>query len=196
MIRIEIDDDDIERTAAGFVTATTKMVETARLRALRKTVKWFGGQILRAVAREERMPLRALQNRVFVHQVKPGAESASVFVGTAPVDATRFGNPVQTPKGVRVGRQSYRGAFLGRIYTGTEKVWIRQASRFHDPARYPTRHRTGNRGAFSDSGLMGRFPVVKAAVPINGTAETVARQLEGDVRPQFLNAFQHELNYE
>lgn len=196
MIKIEIDDDDIERTAAEFATATAKMVKAARLRALRKTVRWFGGQILRVVAKKERMPLRALHNRVFVHQVKPDAESASVFIGTAPVDVTRFGNPVQTPKGVRVGRQSYRGAFLGRVYTGQEKVWIRQASRFHDPARYPTIRRSGDRGAFSDASLMGRFPVVRAAVPINEAVESVAGMLESDVRPRFLNDFRHELNFE
>ncbi len=196
MIKIEISDDDVERQAAEFVTLMAKDVEKARARALRKTSKWFGGVILRAVAKKERMPLRALQNRVFVHAVKPGASSAFVFIGTAPVDATRIGSPVQNRQGVRLGRQSFRGAFLGRIYSGKTKVWIRQGSKFYDPARYPTRHRAGDRGASSDPGLMGRFPVVRAAVPINETVYEAADRLAGEVGARFMTDFRHELNYE
>jgi len=197
VITIAIDAAAISKITDEFLGATGKKVEVARLRAMRNTAKWLGGEILKQVARKERMPVRALKKRVFVRPIKPGDGEASVWVGTEPVDVTTIGNPVQNKKGVNVGRfASYRGAFLARIYTGKEKVWIRKSSPFFEPSRYPTRYRAGDRGAHSDPTLMGRFPVVKAAVPIDGIAQDVAEKLELETYARFSNEFRHELNFE
>ncbi|MDH5525152.1 MAG: phage tail protein [Desulfobulbaceae bacterium] len=192
---IEIDDGDLDRVVSQFA-ATQKQIEVARVRALRKTGRQVGKLILAKVAKKERMPRRALHNRVFVHPVKPGDDEAAIFIGTMPIDATMIGNPAQAARGVRVGRHSYPGAFVQSIYTNTPKVWIRLGSKHYDPARYPTRSRKGDRGGLSDPALMGRFPVVKAAVPIDGVVEDVAENLAADVPPMFLKNFEHELNYE
>ncbi len=194
MIRIDIEESAIDAEVARF-TATVEQAETARLRALRKTAKWMSKKVIQAVAKKERMPQRALHNRVFVSKIGRGATEADVFIGTMPVDATRIGRPVQTGSGVKVGRQSHPGAFVGRIYTGKEKVWIRLGSKYYDPARYPTRHRKGDRFGGNPS-LLGRFPVVKAAVPINDTVEEVVEMFEADVPAEFFKHLRHELNYE
>lgn len=194
MIKIEVDDSAMESEIASF-GATVRQVEAARLRTLRKTAQWLGKQIVREVARKERMPLLALHGRVFVSKIANGATEADVFIGTMPVDATRIGRAVQAASGAKVGRHAYPGAFLGRIYSGKEKVWIRLGSKHYDPARYPTQHRKGDRSG-GDRGLMGRFPVVKAAVPIDGIVDDVVERIGTDVQHRFLTTFRHELNYE
>ena len=65
---------------------------------------------------------------------------------------------------------------MAKIYTGTEKVWIRLHSPHYTPDLYPTKHRPGDRGL---AGYNGRFPVVRAAVPIDGVISDVV-ELEGD----------------
>lgn len=194
MIRIEVDDSKIDAEVATFA-ATVRQADAARLRALRKTAQWLGREIIKEVAKKERMPLLALHGRVFVSRIASGATEAEVFVGTMPVDAARLGRPVQAGSGAKVGRHAYPGAFVGRIYSGKEKVWIRLGSKHYDPARYPTTKRSGDRFG-GDRRLLGRFPVVRAAVPIDGVVDDVVERIGGDVQHRFLTTFRHELNYE
>lgn len=194
MIRLEIDDSAVDAEIVRFM-ATVKQAEAARLRALRKTANWFGRQVVAEVARKERMPRTALRGRVHVSKISSGDTEAEVFVGTMPVDVTRIGRPAQSGTGVRIGRHAYPGAFLGRIYSGKEKVWIRLGSKHYDAGRYPTIHRSGDRFG-GDRRLLGRFPVVKAAVAIDGVVDTVVDRLSPEVQTRFLADFRHELNYE
>lgn len=92
-----------------------------------------------------------------------------------------------------MGQRSFPGAFLGKIYSGTEKVWIRLGSRHYSPDLYPTKYRPGDRGV---SELRGRFPVVRAAVPIDGIMQDLVDTLGDDYAKEFETIFVRELNYE
>ena len=142
------------------------------------------------------MPQRASSGRFFGSRGTGEDDHVRVWIGTADVDAMTLGRASQNRRGVRVGRRSYRGAFLARIYTNREKVWIRRSSRHFDPDRYPTRrqHRRGYHGNLPAS-MRGRFPVVKAAVPIDDTVQAVIKDQEAEFETIFLKHYRHELNY-
>ncbi|NDY41254.1 hypothetical protein G3N55_00115 [Dissulfurirhabdus thermomarina] len=192
MIDVRIDIREIERASSMFA-ATIREADLARTRALRRTAREIRTQVRREAARELRIPQRALSGRLYLSRVRPGDEAAALWIGTLPVPAVAVGRPRQTKKGVRVGRRSWRGAFVARIY-GREQVWIRRSSRHYDPALYPTRHRAGDR--FGAAGhLRGRFPVVRAAVAVDGVVEAVVRRAAPRVPGLYARKWDQELNY-
>lgn len=193
IIRIDLTDDDLDQVADYF-DATKRQVRLARTRALKKTAAWLRRQVLSAAAKHQRIPLRSIKDRAYVSNIGPSDDAITLAIGTMPVDVFNVGNPAQTANGVRVGRHFYPGAFVKSIYTGQEKVWIRKGSKHYSPVRYPVAKR--NQAATLPGHLMGRFPVVRAAVPIHAEVERVAEVEESEIAPTFLRHFQHELNYE
>jgi hypothetical protein len=193
VINIELTDNDLDRVA-DYYAASEHQIRLARTRALRKTVSWLQRQVLSEAAKRQRIPVRSLQGRSYATRVGPQDDGATLTIGTMPVDAMQIGNPAQTSKGVRVGRRTYPGAFVQKVFSGQEKVWIRKGSKHFNPGRYPSgtgRHQSSLPGA-----LMGRFPVVRAAVPINDAVEQVAASHESLIASNFIKNFEHELNYE
>ncbi|MDA3970270.1 MAG: hypothetical protein PF442_02860 [Desulfobulbaceae bacterium] len=193
VIDIELTDNDLDRVIELY-DATEKQVRLARTRALRKTASWLRREVLSRTAKQKRIPARALQGRAYTSKVGPQDDGVIVTIGTMPLDVMNVGNPAQTAKGVRVGRQSYPGAFVQKIFSGQEKVWIRKGSKHYDPARYPVNRKKGPNTLPGE--LMGRFPVVRAAIPINDVVEVSAERYESLIRGDFMKNFKHELNYE
>lgn len=193
MIRIEIDDRDVDRVLDQF-HAEAEKVERARTRALRKTGYWFRNQVLREAAKALRIPQRSMKNRFYLSRVGREDEEVTLTIGVLPVPAFRLATPRQTPRGTRVGRRFYEGAFVGKVYNNVEKVWIRKGSRHYDPEKYPTIRRAGDR--FEDPSLRGRFPVVRAAVPIDEVVEKVATKQKMSIANRYLTLLERELNYE
>lgn len=193
MIRLPIDDRKIDAVLDQF-HASVKQVELARTRALRKTGYWFRTQVLRAAAKVLRIPQRSMKNRFYLSKVGRGDESVILKIGVLPIPAFKLATPRQTPRGSRVGRRFYEGAFVGRVYSNVEKVWIRKGSRHYDPEKYPTIKRAGDR--FADPSLRGRFPVVRAAVPIDAVVEKVATREQEFIANRYLTLLERELNYE
>jgi hypothetical protein len=73
-------------------------------------------------------------------------------------------------------------------------VWIRLRSKHYSPELYPTKRRPGDRG-LGDQGLRGRFPVVRAAVPIDEVLERVVDRDGDAISEEFLKVLTQELNY-
>ncbi|MBU1234873.1 MAG: phage tail protein [Proteobacteria bacterium] len=197
MIEFDFDAAQLEAAAEGL-NGSREQIEAARARALRKTGQRFSTAVKREVAKRERMPQKAIADRFFISRVANGDDEVTIWIGTFDVDPFSIGKPSQTASGVKVGRRSYQGAFLGTIYTAREKVWIRLRSPHYSPELYPTRkqHHSGYRGDLSAGEFGHRFPVVKAAVPIDETVNGVAAQKEGEMGEEFLKIFKQELNYE
>lgn len=192
MFTLQIDTDLLQKGAA-LVGATEKQLEAATTSTLRKVKKRIETRIKRRAAKELRIPQRAIGDRFFSNNINPGESVLKVWIGTWAVSPYSIGSPAQTLRGVRVGRRSYPGAFLANIYTTQEKVWIRLHSPHYSPDLYPTKYRSGDRGL---AGLRGRFPVVRAAVPIDGVVSDVV-ELEGDaIMEDFEKLFLQELNYQ
>ena len=172
--------------------ATDKQFNIVRVRSLRKMQKVIETSIKREASKELRIPQKAIADRFFTNKLNPGDDELTVWVGTWDVDPFSIGTPTQNTAGVRVGRRSYPGAFLAPIYSSQEKVWIRLHSRHYSPALYPTKKRPGNRGGQQS----GRFPVVRAAVSIDGVVERVLSREGDSFAQQFETTFIRELNYE
>lgn len=193
----DVDQRGLEATIARM-SATTGQVEAARTSALRKMRKRLETRIKQKAARALRIPQRAIAGRFFSNGVTPGDDELRIWVGTWDVSPLSIGAPSVygipgISGGVRVGRRSYRGAFMGEIYSGTTKVWIRLHSPHYSPELYPTNTRPGDRGA---SELRGRFPVVRAAVPIDGVIRDIIEKDGEEMAQEFVTVFAQELNYQ
>lgn len=193
MITIDVE-SRIEQAARG-VGAIEPEIRVARARALRKTARWLRREALRYVAAKERIPQKRLARRVFVSRVGNDDDTARVWFGLNPVDAVTIGTPRQTARGTRVGRRFYRGAFVARIYTSREKVWIRKSSRYYDPALYPVMRRRHVEFAPEGEVRRGRFPVVRAAIDVGEHFEKFLETAEGRVADEFVRRFDQEIRY-
>jgi hypothetical protein len=192
MFAFDVDQSAIER-AIKLMSANESQVEAARVSALRKFGDRFETRIKREAAKELRIPQKSLEGRFFSNQVAQGDDELRLWIGTWHLSPFAIGSPQQTGSGVRIGRRSYPGAFLAQIYSGTTKVWIRLHSKHYSPELYPTKQRPGDRGLAE---LRGRFPVVRAAVPVD---EVIAKVLakEGEaLAGEFVKIFGQELNYQ
>lgn len=195
VINIELSELDLERVVDQFA-ATERQVRLAKTRALRRTASWLRKQVLGRAAKDLRIPLRSLAGRSYVSKIGQGDDEITLTIGTLPVNAAKIGNPAQTARGARAGRRTYPGAFVQKIYFAEERVWIRKGSKHYNPASYPTQGRKSRTYAPMPGQLLGRFPVVQAAVPINDVVEQVAESHEAVVSTQFLHNLERELNYE
>ncbi len=196
MLTFDVDTSVFDRVI-GRIDATTGQIEQARTSALRKMRSRFETMVKKAAAKKLRMPQKAISDRFFSNRIEPGDDELRLWVGTWAVSpfsigsVSLYGVPGKTG-GVKAGRRTYRGAFLASIYTGQEKVWIRLHSQHYAPELYPTQHRPGDNGL---AGMRGRFPVVRAAVPIDEVIAGVLEQ-EGDAMlAEFEKVFAQELNY-
>lgn len=199
MIDVHVDQDAIREVIRRF-GSTPNQVALARASALRKMRKRVETKIKREAAKELRMPQKALESRFFSNTIRKGDDVLKIWIGTNPVSPFSigsvrvYGTPGKTG-GVKAGKRTYRGAFLASIYTGREKVWIRLHSKHYSPELYPTLHRSGDRGLTDESGLRGRFPVVRAAVLIDEVMEKIVDRDGEDILADFNQVFTQELNY-
>lgn len=192
LLRIDIDQKALERMTA-VSEATERQIEAARLSALRKVRAPIRDAIKKQASRDLRIPQYSIDDRFYYSDVPEGAEEMKVWIGTWAVSLFSAGQPKQNKVGVSVGRLRYPGAFISRIYSANEQVWIRLHSKHYNPELYPTRHRPGDRGLEE---LRGRFPVVRAAIKIDAiVARVLEREGEG-FRQKFMQIFAHELNYQ
>lgn len=188
--------------------AMPDQVRRARARALRKTQTWFKTRVRRELAKKARVPVKSVADRFYTSMVRPKDAEAKIWAGAWNLDAAGTGKPRQVGgrsfkgkkartqlAGVKVGnRRFYRGAWIGSPYGGREKVWIRLSSSWFSRGLYPTEYRAGSR--FGDSGLRGRFPVVRAAIPIEEELERLFDQYGDQAETEFFKRFSQELNYE
>lgn len=196
MFEIAID-DSIFRDHSWAAAATDQQVDAARASALRKMKNRFETAIKREASKQLRIPQRALADRLFSNDIGPGDEELKIWFGTWPVSpfslggVSVYGMPGKSG-GVRAGKRTYPGAFLGTLYSGTTKVWIRLHSKHYSPELYPTKYRPGDRGLGE---LKGRFPVVRAAVPIDAVIQSILEREGDSIAAEFGKVFVQELNY-
>lgn len=191
MLEFDVDTSAIDEIARRMA-ATDGQVELARTSALRKVNKRLETSLKRLTAKALRIPVRSIGDRFFSNSIAPGDDELRVWIGTWDVSPYSIGTPAQNSRGVRVGQRSYPGAFLAKIY-GQQKVWIRLHSKHYAPDLYPTRYRPGDRGG---SDLRGRFPVVRAAVPIDSVMRDLLAKEGPDIATEFAKVFAQELNYQ
>jgi hypothetical protein len=193
---IDIDNSAIDQIIS-MTKATAEQIEKARLSAMRKLGKRIETIVKRKAAKELRIPQKSIENRFFAESLKPGDETLKIWVGTWDLSPFALGAPSVyglpgKSGGVKAGNRTYPGAFMAKIYTSRDHVWIRVHSPHYSADLYPTRYRPGDRGLGE---LAGRFPVVRAAVPIDDTIRSVVGDMEKDFSADFEKTFFGELNY-
>lgn len=192
MLDVVIDNDFFDKRA-DLVGATDRQMENARLSALREMRKTIKSIVLRRVADEHRIPQKALEGRIFFSSLDGGEEELQTWIGTWNISPFAIGTPSQDNRGVSVGLRRYPGAFLASIYGSNGQVWIRLYSKFYDPGLYPTDYRPGDRGLGEKRG---RFPVVRASIPVDDTVRRVMDQSGDYLGRQFEKKFIQQLNYQ
>lgn len=192
MLRVAIDSALLKQVPAAM-EATSTQVYAARTRALIKLRTHVETVLKREAAKKLNLPQRAIGNRFFSNSITAQDDVLRVWFGEWAISPYAIGTPVQNSRGVRVGRRSYRGAFMGSVYTNQQKVWIRLHSRHFSRDLYPTNYRPGDRGR---AGNRGRFPVVRAAVPVEGVMEEIVEVHEDGFADFFEKTFLRELNYQ
>lgn len=192
---------DIDRSAIdqiiSMTNATGEQIEKARLSTMRKLGKRIETRIKRHASEALKIPQYSIENRFFSESLKPGDETLKIWIGTWPLSPFSVGAPSVyglpgKSGGVKAGSRTYPGAFMSEIYTVQKKVWIRLHSPHYSADLYPTRYRPGDRGLGE---LRGRFPVVRAAVPIDDIFRSVVIDRGKDFSADFEKIFFGELNF-
>ena len=192
----------VDKTAfdqiAGASQATEQQVTQAVTNSLRKLGKHIATIVKRETAKEARVPQKALGRRIYASPVNAGDSKMTVWVGTYAIEAVNVGTPTVygapgKSGGVKVGRMKYPGAFIAQIYTADKKVWIRKGSKHFSSDLYPTKRRGGSR---LSAGLSGRFPVVRAAIPVDAIVERVFSENSAEFGDFFSKTFARELNFQ
>ena len=192
----------VDKTAfdqiAGASQATEQQVTQAVTNSLRKLGKHIATIVKRETAKEARVPQKALGRRIYASPVNAGDSKMTVWVGTYAIEAVNVGTPTVygvpgKSGGVKVGRMRYPGAFIAQIYTADKKVWIRKGSKHFSSDLYPTKRRGGSR---LSAGLSGRFPVVRAAIPVDAIVERVFSENSAEFGGFFSKTFARELNFQ
>ena len=192
----------VDKTAfdqiAGASQATEQLVTQAVTNSLRKLGKHIATIVKRETAKEARVPQKALGRRIYASPVNAGDSKMTVWVGTYAIEAVNVGTPTVygvpgKSGGVKVGRMKYPGAFIAQIYTADKKVWIRKGSKHFSSDLYPTKRRGGSR---LSAGLSGRFPVVRAAIPVDAIVERVFSENSAEFGDFFSKTFARELNFQ
>lgn len=197
MFNLDIDPNIFDQMSA-MIGASAEQVDAARTSTLRKMRKRFETHVKRRAAKSLRIPQKALEGRFYSRAINQGDDTLRIWIGTWNISPYAIGSPnvYGTPGksgGVKVGRLSHPGAFLAKIYSAQENVWIRLRSKHYSPELYPTKRRPGDRGV---SGMRGRFPVVRAAVQIDAVIRDVLMQDGDSMAQEFEKVFGQELNYQ
>lgn len=177
-VDIELDVDRTINELTKGLSDTSKAVDKAISRAIRKTMRWLSSQVLRLLVAETGIPRKALKGRV-IQTVKPGQRFGQVWIGLSPIDAAKVGKAKQTSSGVKVGRRDFDHAFLATV-NGSEKVFRR---RFRGP------------GSSQQGRDGGRLPIDKVTIPISEKGREVANRLQQRAESRFREILEQELNY-
>jgi len=180
---------DIEQLIRLFKDSPQK-TEKAIQRALAKVSKWAERQVLRDLSRQLTVSQKQLNelNRIHVRRTKTPDEKfyLSVWIGTNPVGAHRFGTPRQTQDGVRAGKRFWRGAFLLQPHNSDKTlVFQRKANWQH---RYQRSKRSGRM-------MWMGLPLEKQTVPIEAQAEASLQKLSTALLERFTDLLHQELNH-
>lgn len=171
-----------------YLLVSGQQVAVARTRAIRETLKSVRTKIKKEAAKVLKVPQKALTPRMFISKIKNGDAKGKLWAGTWWISPYVIGKPRQSKTGVTgVRGRRYRGAFLKKIYGEQENIWIRQGSKHFDIRLYPA----GKRKPVSNK----RFPVVKAAIPIEEAMGKTFDRNENEIRQDFYKKLRREINY-
>lgn len=173
---------------------TEKRSIAAVRRALDKTATWLKKEASKGIARETQIPIKVLRKRLLSYRTSPKLMRSKVFFGLRLIDAEHMGAPRRQKAGVKAGKHFFPGAFLGSVYSPTEKIWIRKTSKHYDPNLYPHSTDARSNTEFLDQ-EGGRFPLVKARIKTD-EAESIFVEWVAKAEGYLARLINKELNLE
>ncbi len=182
---------DLETLLVLFKDAPDKVDKAVR-RAMKKLSRYAERQILRALSRahplsqKQLKKLRRLRIKVFSPSHAVNDYVMAVYLGTNAIAAHYYGTPQQRPKGVKTGKQFWKGAFVvpGR---GNDKplVFKRSANWKH---KYVRSRRSGRM-------MWMGLPMELQRKDIHDDAVSVMNALQPQQAERFSALVSQELNY-
>lgn len=174
MIEVRAAFDDAGFQPLARLLDDGRILSAAR-RASRKTAGWVRTQMARAIGNEARLPKRILASRGHLYDKGwrtggGGGVAFKVWFGLDPIFADRIGKPVKLARGYRVGKHSFKTAFMPRRGRYAGKLY----------------HRTTD----------ARLPIMRARVEIDELGRRVFERLEPQIEARFRALVEHELRYE
>ncbi len=158
-------------------------------RAVRETARWARTAGLRAISKADQIPigrLRKAKRGALKVVRRGGADSATTWLGIAPVKAGYLGKARQTRGGVRVGKHHYPDAFVRTMPSGYVGVFERMGKSGGGAKRW-----TKGRPTTSSANL----PLVDELYFLRNS-ETALRRLEPQVGGRVATVMQRLLNLE
>lgn len=121
------------------------------------------------VAKEVRIPVRAVKSRIFIRRARPGTMVAKIALYARPIDAIHTG-PTRMASGWKVGGKFRERSFMQRMPN-------------------QSRHRIYQRKGSS------RLPISKVVLPVSEPVARIGRAVTTlKMRKDFARLYQHELN--
>ncbi|OJA21983.1 phage tail protein [Burkholderia ubonensis] len=105
-VKIEINISEVTAVLHGL---SPNAMRAAWRRTLRKTAGWIKSQTAKEVGAATKIPQKVIRRRLYFFL--QSADTGKVWLGLNPIEAHRLGNAMRTRKGMRVGRQSFEGAW-------------------------------------------------------------------------------------
>ncbi|WP_419831231.1 hypothetical protein [Endozoicomonas atrinae] len=168
-----------------------KKTEVAINRTMRKLGKWSEVQVLRILSRELQITQKRLKEygriRTYLSGGYHDSKYLTVWIGTIPIGAHRFGRATQRPKGVNVGRRAfYDGAFLMQpVNAKRPLIFERKENWFHQ----------WRQSKVSGRWMMMGLPIFSHKVHIYDHAKRALKELEPKLFSRFATLLHQELNY-
>ena len=167
MFAIDVSTDGM--SIPEVLIATTKAVEIAERRSVRKLLTWLRRQLLSVIAKQAGVPQKALSDNRRI-KIKHDALSGMIWIGTNPLEAHRTGKVAyhRRMRGARVGRRQFAGSFAQKGPFGP--VVLQRKGR-------------------------SRYPIEAPTVELDNVAQANLDRLAARGQKRFVELFQSELNY-
>jgi hypothetical protein len=150
--------------------------------------------VKRDAAKDLKVPQKAITSRLYTSKITNRDAEGKLWAGTWDISPFKIKAPRQTKRGVgSIAGRKYTGAWIGAVYGKPESIWIRKRSKYYTPDLYPQKRKKGT-GSVPDE-LKHRFPVVKAAIPIEDIMEKVFDRDDKDIRKRFEDRLQAQINF-
>ncbi|WP_036230130.1 hypothetical protein [Marinobacterium jannaschii] len=198
-IDISVDIGEINQQLTVGLQDLRAQVEKAIGRAITKVGRWLRTHSVREIGRVLQIKQSVLRRRFRFHETGKGsAKQLSIWVGLLTVAAHDAGRAVQNAAGVAVRGRQFDSAFIQRIYSSDERVFIR-ASRNrklqHATAggRDSWKYRPKSPSFLAQYG--DRFPVQVVGVEIESVARPILERYEQRVNARYREILEQELEY-
>lgn len=187
MIEVQIDKAQIEELRS-FFNSTSRELDKASNRAIKKTIAWAQGQVIKQVAKENNIQQKVLKTRART-SMNTSKKEGKLWFGTYRISLIRL-NAKQNKSGVKAGTRGaifVKSAFLAPIENGiffTHQVFKRNG-KFSFPKK----------GRYAGKGIL-REELDKQVYDYSASATGIKDKIMPQITAELIKKLRQELNWE